>query len=901
MRPSLLLLCAPVLVSILGGPYLVRVSAPPPDAGRPARGDAVTVDVPVEPVDETTDSLHWDLIGALLRDDEDAECDVLDRLDELGVAERRRCARGLVSFLTNRDASIRSAARAALESLEICESDCALPAILEAVLATEGDRERRLLLDAADGFHFPDDLPPRDADHLAAAATGAHPSVRAAVLRIFAEAGELTSRARSFAACSLLDSCEDVRKAAFEAIWGDGFGDAERASVFGHALRAKNTLLRRWVIHQLGETADEWAIPLLSERLFDPDAGVRRAAATVLLALGWDMTSVRADMLRVLDDPDPLLRQVAVWALGDIGDARDAGALGKALLDTDPEVRVAATEGLTYMGEAARPTVPALRIVLRDAEPEVRANAAYVLGELGDEGALRELIAMLRDPCADVRWSATVALGNLGRFARPAVPALAVRVVEVRALEGAWKSAVEAIRRIDAAAAIEVLAREVEETGRQEAIRLLGKAGAAARSAVPALGAALVRGADAGLALARIGGPEACAALVRGLRLEPRPERRLKLAEFLVSFGPEAQVAAADIARLFRERVNPVPVASVLARIGGEDARRALWEVHASPDGHLRRVALDALADPLARTTGRLSLLRRDLRSDDADTRSAALFALGLLGPDAAPAAPEILDALCAAEEGVRGSAAWALARIRPSDERITQRLRALLGDPDDHVRLAAAWALAHLPGTGAEAAESLAEFLRSRNCLVRKIAAWGLDRMGRDAAAAVPRLVSALVSALGNAHGDTPVWAAWALAHHASSPEVVVALRRTLEKNRSAIVRLAATGSLLHAGPYRARALTALRSALASSSGDLRARTVAAAALLRAGIDVQAALGVLSGELSPAAGPGAEFVIDMVASVGPAAAPLVPDLERRRPARPYAVRWALEAIRSPR
>lgn len=59
---------------------------------------------------------------------------------------------------------------------------------------------------------------------------------------------------------------------------------------------------------------------------------------------------------------------------------------------------------------------------LYDAQPAVRMTAMHLLGIIGSEAAVPELIAALHDPSADIRQEAIKALGRTGSFA--AVPAL---------------------------------------------------------------------------------------------------------------------------------------------------------------------------------------------------------------------------------------------------------------------------------------------------------------------------------------------------------------------------------------------------------------------------------------------------------------------------------------------
>jgi HEAT repeat protein len=138
-----------------------------------------------------------------------------------------------------------------------------------------------------------------------------------------------------------------------------------------------------------------------------------------------------------------------VQALGDIGDARAAGPLGKLLLAPfhpdywGGDYRPGACESLARIGAASvEPLISALKIdtvdvrldvvsalarigdkravkplcelLLEDKESRVRAFAARALGELKDQSAVTPLIGALKDSDSQVRGDAAHALDSLG-------------------------------------------------------------------------------------------------------------------------------------------------------------------------------------------------------------------------------------------------------------------------------------------------------------------------------------------------------------------------------------------------------------------------------------------------------------------------------------------------------
>jgi HEAT repeat protein len=145
---------------------------------------------------------------------------------------------------------------------------------------------------------------------------------------------------------------------------------------------------------QIAATADEAdarrladAAPALVERLVDPDARVRAAAATALALIAPHPPARTAGALVArLDDPEASVRAAAAEALGSLASAGRIpfDALLDALLD-DPEgsVRTVAARSVGRVAAGRREGVDALTVALDDESPFVRAEAARALGALG--------------------------------------------------------------------------------------------------------------------------------------------------------------------------------------------------------------------------------------------------------------------------------------------------------------------------------------------------------------------------------------------------------------------------------------------------------------------------------------------------------------------------------------
>lgn len=133
------------------------------------------------------------------------------------------------------------------------------------------------------------------------------------------------------------------------------------------------------------------------------------------------MTDTRTTLLQALRHPDTHERSRAALALGKQGyDADALAGLIDALAD-EPElmVREDLTWALARMGaESLQPLVD----LLGDSRPEVRHQAAHVLGKLGDRRAVAGLVRVLEDESAQVVMKAVFALGQIKDA--EAIPAL---------------------------------------------------------------------------------------------------------------------------------------------------------------------------------------------------------------------------------------------------------------------------------------------------------------------------------------------------------------------------------------------------------------------------------------------------------------------------------------------
>ena len=235
------------------------------------------------------------------------------------------------------------------------------------------------------------------------------------------------------------------------------------------------------------------------EALKTGDAATRMKAANELGFMRTHGAEATSALVDALEDSYEPVRRNAIYALGAIGTPAVEPLIAaldseKEAFEMEPILHICdPAHGLAAIGASA---VPALVSALKDTRENVRASAAYALGEIGPVAgaAVDGLIALLTDASEEVRRHATSALGMIKVPVSKTIPAL-IRVLEDREDTDLAFFAAQALTRI----------------------------GPDATEAVPALREALlsdsayVRGFSSE-ALSRIGTAEALQALVPFLR-----------------------------------------------------------------------------------------------------------------------------------------------------------------------------------------------------------------------------------------------------------------------------------------------------------------------------------------------------------------------------------------------
>jgi HEAT repeat protein len=355
---------------------------------------------------------------------------------------------------------------------------------------------------------------------------------------------------------------------------------------------------------------------------------------------------------------------------------------------------------------AAEDTVADLIDKLKDANGTVRLRAAGTLGDRGRaaRAAVPALAAALADPLDSVRRRASRALAQVGRPAVPelikalASPSFPARARAAEALVWIGPDAADAVPALTAAL------KDREELVQAAAATALGAVGSDAAPAAPALARLLADfddglRAQAALALARIG-PPAVAPLRQALR-EGSPAVRLNTLAALKVLGPLGTEAVPELRKALADTHPPIreAAAAVLAGLG-KGAADAVPEL------------LDALKD-------------KNLR-----VQAEAVNALGVL---VLHDVPGLMDKIREADRKGGWAEPLILRQFGPLPDDTVRGLAKHLADPDPAIRSRVAMALGQIGARAQAAIPPLVEAARDDNLQVRLSAALALASIRRE------------------------------------------------------------------------------------------------------------------------------------------------------------------------
>ena len=444
--------------------------------------------------------------------------------------------------------------------------------------------------------------------------------------------------------------------------------------IASHAARA---------LGSMGETAAGTAPGLLpwleaSNKYHPMDAiATRMDAAMALGRIGPRASAALPALLRAVTNSSEheQMRKVAAEAVARISDSPEvAVTLAKALHDSDPLVRLAAANGLGWIGGNAGDAVTKL---LRSGDEPRRKLALMALKIMGPAGreVRRDVLPLLSDPRSRLRREAAVALAAMGPYARDVAddvekimrqaPNVHVRGESARALSMLRRSEADVVWLLSRA-------KRVYRDGAKATDRLSGL-GLAAAEAVGDLRR-------------------------RQLSDEVAPgaeERHRSAAVLLGRLDPEAARGAlvttardACFSRFFSVRRSAVLTANLVQAILAERNSPTV------------RQQVDRLRERLVAA-----------RAGDIDE---ALRELGALGPAALPAAPAVARRYLASRDpAARRATGRAMDQILKMPSTHPDRTEALvwhLRSADEQI---AAWAAAELHAVGAPAVPVICQAMR--------------------------------------------------------------------------------------------------------------------------------------------------------------------------------------------
>jgi HEAT repeat protein len=315
-------------------------------------------------------------------------------------------------------------------------------------------------------------------------------------------------------------------------------------------------------------------------------------------------------------------RRQAVETLAAGGGSKILPSLAQAVVDVDPNVRIAAIRALARTGE--QEAMGQLIRALRDPKPEVREAAVLALQQHGDRQAVEALADSLGDQDGGVRWRAAKALESFGWHASDDEHKLqyALAVGNFSSAAALGTDAVEPLMNIF---------KDREFSKRRAVLE----------------------------ALAKTGDTRVVKVLISALK-DSDPQIRVTAAELFVEI-PDAQ-GVDPLSKCLRDNADVVRAAAATALGKLRDVRAVEHLIRALGDRNwaVRKASVEALGilqDP----TG-LEPIAGLLKDPDTDVREAAVLALGQLRN--ARAVEWLVVSLADPQTTVRSAAGAALQRI---------------------------------------------------------------------------------------------------------------------------------------------------------------------------------------------------------------------------------------------
>jgi HEAT repeat protein len=426
-------------------------------------------------------------------------------------------------------------------------------------------------------------------------------------------------------------------------------------------------------LNQLGPKAQP-ALPALIKALDDPDKQVWAQAIGAIAKLGPAAHEAIPVLLGALDTRERRGRRErdrvqtivrSAYALSRIGPAA-IPPLIQALESDDSGVRAGAAKALGGMGPAAKVAIPALRANLGHGDGFVRREVVDALGQIGAAASGSMIEALTWNEPAQ-RISAALALGQIGREAKGAEPAL-------RSL----------------------LVKEGDPLVRAAVLTALPKVSVAPGLTVPLLIGGLrsdqevTRSAATGALLAIRSPDEATVPALVAMLQDPNPALAERAATVLSRLGSATRPAVPEIVALALKNQPPSqPLRDALIQIGAPAAPLLVAAFGGqNPDVFTKEQWLVQCLK--ATGVSAVPALTTGLVDAQLAVRFGAVRTLGEIGSTAKPAIPALLLLTADPDPRLRAATLGTLAAVHAEPAILLPKIQAGIGDPVAVVRLVA-------------------------------------------------------------------------------------------------------------------------------------------------------------------------------------------------------------------
>lgn len=506
------------------------------------------------------------------------------------------------------------------------------------------------------------------------------------------------------------------------------------------------------------------AVPALIKALSDKDAAVQWHAARAIGSIGPGAKAAVGALTTALASDDAKLRTYAAFALGRIGKPSEPAipALVKAITDKEDMVQRAAIGAIRNIDADPEIVRPLIIKALEDADSAVAMAAVRVLAETADEKSVPGLIEALKHKEA-CYWACLV-IHELGPAAKDA--ALPVSEVlkhadpEVRLQAAMTLAAIGPDAKPAVPALVKILQDDPQDGVKFAAGYALGSIGSKDDGAGPALVEA-AKGEDPFLRIVGIWGlnkvlpgnevvqQRAVKMYVEGLKSKDKAVRKVAaraVADSDIPFEVRAPILVGAI-----KDEDPEVIGHVVGALAAMGAKIAPRTAEALKDKDLRPHALNVLylmgPEAAPAVPGLIDVLKDN---DCPDFQTEVQFTLGRIGPAAAEAVPMLVGSLASKDEKVRNSACYALAKIGPKAEAAVAPLTKMLASEDTYIPMVAAWTLVQIKPDDDDLRKQVMPLLISavqnaKRVIGRIEVANLLGAMGANAKPAVPALQKAL------------------------------------------------------------------------------------------------------------------------------------------------------------